>query len=194
MNKILTISRRHGSGGREMGKKVAEILGIKYYDKELLASAVEECGLCKEVFETQDERPASVFSYMANAYAGRQLPLNHQVFEAISETMRTIASRESCVFIGRCADFVLRDFPKISVFAYAPLEDRMSRAISLDKIPQCEIKAYLEKRDAERKSYYNFYTDKIWDDMENYDLCLNTSTVGIDESAKIVALLMKERS
>lgn len=193
MNKILTISRRHGSGGREMGKKVASILGIKYYDKELIVSAVKESGMCREVFETQDERPTSVFSYMANAYVGGQLPLNHQVFEAISETMKSIASRESCVFIGRCADFILRDFPKISVFAYAPLEDRMSRAIVLDKIPQSEIKAYLEKRDAERKSYYNFYTDKVWDDMENYDICVNTSSVGIDKSAKIIAeMLMHE--
>ena len=195
MKKIITIGRKHGSGGREIGKEIARRLGIKYYDKELLSVAAGESDLGKEVLEGLDERPMSVFSYMATANAlSPVLPINHRVFEALSEAMKKIASEGPCVFIGRCSNVILKDFDKLSVFVHAPLSDRIARVMKTDGVTEEQAKNYIENKDADRSKYYHFYTGGSWSDMSSYDLCIDSSKFGIEKTAELIAEFALEDS
>lgn len=190
---IITIGRQYGSGGRLIGQKVAEALGIKCYNSELLIEAAKESGLCAEVFSKIDEKPISAFlSFSTGKYDSGEMPLNHKVFLAQMQTIRRIADRESCVIVGRCADYVLKDYDNvINVFIHAPLEDRVQRAIERDNIAPGKAEKRVRRIDKERASYYNFYSTKKWGVTDTYDISLDSSKFGIDGCAKIIEDLVK---
>lgn len=190
---VITIGRSYGSGGRMVGLKIAEDLGIKCYNSELLIEAAKESGLCQEVFEKIDEKPISAFlSFSAGKYDHGEMPLNHKVFLAQMQTIKKIADRESCVIVGRCADYVLKDYENvINVFITAPLEDRIQRAIERDNILPGKAEKRVKRIDKERSNYYNFYSTKRWGVADSYDICLDSSKFGIEGCAKIIEDLIK---
>ena len=193
---IITIGRECGSGGRHIGKKLAEELGIKCYDKELIDVAVKKSGLCKEIFETHDEKPTSSFlyslvmdtyslGYASSAYM--DMPLNHKVFLAQFDTIKQIASEESCVIIGRCADYALADFPNVvTVFITADEDVKIQTLMGRHDMTEAQAKSFMAKTDKKRASYYNYYSSKRWGDSKSYDLCINSSKVGMDGAIKII--------
>ena len=185
---VITIGRSYGSGGRMIGMKIAEELGIKCYNSELLIEAAKASGICAEVFEKIDEKPISAFlSFTTGKYDHGEMPLNHKVFLAQMQTIKQIADRESCVIVGRCADYVLKDYENvINVFIHAPLEDRVQRVIERDGIAPGKAEKRVRRIDKERASYYNFYSTKRWGAAESYDVCLDSSTFGIDGCVKII--------
>lgn len=202
-NLIITIGRECGSGGRHIGKKLAEELGVKCYDKELIDVAVKKSGLCKEIFETHDEKPTSSFLYSlvmdtyslgyANS-AYMDMPLNHKVFLAQFDTIKQIASEESCIIIGRCADYALADFPNVvSVFITADEDVKIKTLMERHDMSETQAKSFMVKTDKKRASYYNYYSSKRWGDSKSYDLCINSSKVGMDGVIRIIKAFAEEK-
>lgn len=203
---IITIGREYGSAGREIGYKVADHLGIKLYDKEMLARAAKESGICQELFETHDEKPTSSFlyslvmdtyslGYSAGSYA--DMPINHKVFLAQFDTIKKIASEGPCILVGRCADYALEDFPNVlSVFIHADLNARIRRIARIYDLTDAKAKERIQKTDKERSSYYNYYSNKKWSDANSYNICLDSSVLGIDGTAEAIERLVeiKEKS
>lgn len=190
-NIVYTIGREFGSGGRNIGKKLADKLGIKFYDKELLTKAASESGLCEDIFRLQDEKPTSSFLYSLvsdtyaftnyNGGAFMDMPLSQKVFLAQFDTIKKIAREESCVIVGRCADYALEgEQGLINTFIYADLEERISKKAKELSLPANKAKDIIVKTDKQRANYYNFYTNKKWGDSRSYDLCLNSSRIGED--------------
>ena len=202
-NTIITIERQYGSGGHLIGEKLAESLGIPFYDSELIKVAAKESGICEEIFESFDEKPTTSFlyslvmdpyslGYNSNSF---DLPLDHKVFLAAFDTIKELASKGPCVFVGRCADYALVDFDNcISVYVHAPFEDRIKRIENEYGIPNGKSKEMLMKKDKQRSSYYNYYSSYKWGDAKSYDLCLNSSYLGIDGSVDLIkkVIAMKE--
>ena len=181
---IITIGREYGSGGREIGKLVAEKLGIPFSDKEVLTRAAQESGLCHELFERHDEK-ASVGSmitsaggagmHMATTHVGLQMPLNQRVFLAQFDAISKIAEEGSCVIVGRCADYVLKELPHVThVFIYASQEKRIERIMRVEQVNRDQARELIRKTDKQRKSYYNFFADGNWGLRSNYDLMIRT--------------------
>lgn len=202
-NLIITIGRECGSGGRHIGKKLAEELGVKCYDKELIDVAVKKSGLCKEIFETHDEKPTSSFlyslvmdtyslGYASSAYM--DMPLNHKVFLAQFDTIKHIAEEESCVIIGRCADYALAEFPNVvSVFITADEDVKIQTLMDRHDMTEAQAKSFMVKTDKKRASYYNYYSSKRWGDSKSYDLCINSSKVGMDGAIRIIKAFAEEK-
>ena len=168
---VITIGREFGSGGHEIGMKLAEKLGIKCYDKELLELAAKESGLCEELFASQDEKPTNSFLYSlvmdtyslgyTNSYV--DMPINHKVFLAQFDAIKKLAERESCVIVGRCADYILKDNPDvISVFCYSDVEERIQWSIDEYRVPAKQAKKIVQEKDAQRSRFYEFYTNQKW--------------------------------
>ena len=189
MNMIITIGRQYGSGGREIGEKLAKRMNVPYYDKELLTEAARESGLSEELFLQSDEKPTNSLLYalaMGNSYANRP-PLNHTIFMAQFETIKKIAQNGPCVIVGRCADYSLRHMKNmVSVFVHASMEYRMERAINQYHVPEKQAKGVLARTDKQRASYYNFYTDQNWSDVRNYDLALDSSKIGVEGAVDVI--------
>lgn len=196
-NKIYTIGREFGSGGQYVGEKLAERLGIKLYDKELLQQASKDSGFCEEIFENHDERPTNSFlyslvmdTYSVNGYSTASfldMPLNHKVFLAQFETIKKIAEQESCVIVGRCADYALADHPDcINVFIKADMDYRVKLVSKRANITEAKAKDMILKQDKQRASYYNYYTSKKWGDSKSYDLCLDTGKLGVDGCVEMI--------
>lgn len=198
MNKcIVTIGRMFGSGGGEIARKTAELLGVKCYDKELIIKSAEASGISPEQLETVDERATNSFLYslaMASyngqiaGITGNDMIMSDRLFSVQSDIIRGIANEGSSVIIGRCADDILSEYDcLLKVFVYAPLENRIKRIMEQHSLEESEAKALIKKTDKKRASYYNFYTGKSWGASENYNICINTSRFGIEESARIIA-------
>jgi cytidylate kinase len=190
-NKIYTIGREFGSGGKDVGEKLAERLGIKLYDKELLQQAAKDSGFCEEIFENHDERPTNSFlyslvmdTYSVSGYSSApflDMPLNHKVFLAQFDTIKKIAENESCVIVGRCADYALADNPDcINVFIHADLDSRIKLVSKRMNLTEYKARDVILKQDKQRASYYNYYTSKRWGDSTSYHLSLDSSKIGID--------------
>ena len=202
-NMIITIGRQYGSGGYEIGKKLATDLGVELYDKEMLKRAAKESGLCEELFETHDEKPTNSFlyslvmdtyslGYSSGTYA--DMPINHKVFLAQFDTIKKIADEGPCVMVGRCADYALEDYPNvINVFIYADLDKRIRRIARKLDVTDAKAKDIITKTDKKRASYYNYYTNKDWGNAKGYDLCLNSARLGIDGTVKAIEEYMKIR-
>ena len=202
-NLIITIGRECGSGGRHIGKKLAEELGVKCYDKELIDVAVKKSGLCKDIFETHDEKPTSSFlyslvmdtyslGYASSAYM--DMPLNHKVFLAQFDTIKQIASEESCVIIGRCADYALADFPNVvTVFITADEDVKIKTLMDRHDMTEAQAKSFMVKTDKKRASYYNYYSSKRWGDSKSYDLCINSSKVGMEGAIRMIKAFAEEK-
>ncbi len=186
MKYVITISREYGSGGRFIGRQLAKRLGINYYDNELLAQASEQSGMSKAIFENYDERKDGFFSGIVPTSYGFDMSMGQKVFLAQFDAIRAIAQRESCVIIGRCADYVLRDMPNVvSVFIHASMEKKIERAVKYYGVNQNKAKDTIIKMDKKRRNYYNFYSDRDWGKANTYDLCL-TSDIGLDESVDAI--------
>ena len=195
-NLIITIGRQSGSGGKKIGEMLAEKLGVKCYDKELLAQAAKHSGLCEELFEKHDERPTSSFLYslVMDSYSMGystssfiDMPLNHKVFLAQFNAIKEIAKEGPCVMVGRCADYALEDNPNlVSVFVHAPLENRIRRIATKYDLTDSKAKDSILKTDKKRASYYNYYSSKRWGDSKSYDLCMNSSKIGYDGVVKMI--------
>ena len=196
-NKIYTIGREFGSGGRDVGEKLAERLGVKLYDKELLQRAAKDSGFCEEIFENHDERPTNSFlyslvmdTYSMNGYNTApflDMPLNHKVFLAQFETIKKIAEKESCVIVGRCADYALSDNPDcINVFIHADLDVRIKNVSRNLNITENKARDIINKTDKQRASYYNYYTSKKWGDSKSYNLSLDAGKLGTDNCVEMI--------
>ncbi|SER53087.1 AAA family ATPase [Lachnobacterium bovis] len=194
---IYTIGREFGSLGSAIGYKLAEKLGIKCYDKELLQQAAKESGFCQEIFETHDEKPTASFLYslVMDTYSSMNysnapfmdMPLNHKVFLAQFDAIKKLATAESCVIIGRCADYALEDNPKmLSIFVHSELEDRIKRISERLELSERKAKDTIIKNDRQRANYYNYYTSKKWGEARSYDLCLNTSKLDVDDCIEVI--------
>lgn len=192
---IVTVGRQFGSGGRIVGKKLAEQLGIDYYDKELINLASKESGICGEFFERADEKTsgsllkalAMGFSMNNAIFQSNDYLSNESLFQIQSDVIRKVAAKGSCILVGRCADYILRDDPAcINVFISASTEDRIRRAMEYNHVEEKEAEEYIQKADKSRASYYNYYTDKIWGAAESYDLCINSSVYGIDRTVEFI--------
>ncbi len=192
---IITISRQYGSGGRFIGRKLAEALDIPFYDKELITMSAEESGMNKEIFEKADEKAAnsllytlSMNAYLLHGMAGvPDLPLNDKVFLVQSEVIRKLAAKGPCVIVGRCADYVLRENPNcVNVYIYSDMEDRVSRATTYYNLSADRAQEQIQKTDKKRAAYYNFYTNLKWGRAENYDLSLNSAKIGVDGCVEVI--------
>ena len=202
-NLVITIGRQYGSAGYEIGKKLASDLGVKLYDKEMLKRAAKETGLCEELFETHDEKPTNSFLYSlvmdtyslgfsSGSYA--DMPINHKVFLAQFDTIKKIAEEESCVMVGRCADYALEDYENvINIFIYADLDQRIRRVAREFNISDTKAKDIIVKNDKKRASYYNYYTNKEWGEAKGYDLCINSAKLGIDGTVELIKQYIETR-
>lgn len=195
-NLIITIGRQSGSGGKVIGQKLAERLGVECYDKQLLALAAKHSGLCEELFEKHDERPTSSFlyslvmdsysmGYTASGYS--DMPINHKLFLAQFDTIKKLAQEHSCVIVGRCADYALSDFPNVvSVFITGNDSDKLARLQETYNVDASKAKDIMIKTDKQRSSYYNYYSNKKWSDPRSYDLCINSSVTGLDGAVDVI--------
>ena len=195
-NMIYTIGRQFGSGGKEIGLKLAEKLGIKCYDRELLERASKDSGLCQELFENHDEKPTNSFlyslvmdtyslGYSSSSYM--DMPINQKVFLAQFDAIKKLASEGPCVIVGRCADYALEDFENcVNVFVSADLESRTKRIAEKHNLSQSKATDMIIKTDKRRASYYNYYSNKKWGDARGYHLCIDSSQVGIDGAVEMI--------
>lgn len=195
-NLIYTIGRQFGSGGKEIGMKLAEKLGIKCYDKELLELASKESGLCKELFENHDEKPTNSFLYSLvmdtyslgySSTSYKDIPINHKIFLAQFDSIKSLAAQGPCVIVGRCADYALEDLTNcISVFIHGDIKARAQRIAKLHNMSVEKAADLIIKTDKRRASYYNYYCNKKWGDAKSYHLCLDSSQIGIDGAVDMI--------
>ena len=194
---IVTIGRECGSGGLVIGKMLAEKLGVKAYDKELLHLAAEASGMSPEILEHHDEKPTNSFLYslVTDNYAAGyttssffDMPITQRAFLAQFDTIKALADRESCVIIGRCADYALADYPNvIRVFISGEVEAKVKFTSEFYNIPDLgKARDYMIKTDKKRASYYNYYTNQKWGLAGTYDLCLNSTKLGFDKTVEAI--------
>lgn len=194
---VITVGRSFGSGGRQLGRLIAERLGIAFYDKELLVEAARKAGLSTEYFEKNDERMPSFISGLFSFnlgynpmayYAGSTSISSDSIYQAQCDFIHEIASAGPCVIVGRSADYVLRDVGNvINIFVHAPMECCVRRIIErADTVTAEQARALAEKTNKLRANFYNFYTDKRWGDSRSYDLTLDSSLLEMDELAGVV--------
>lgn len=198
---VVTIGREFGSGGREIGRKLAQQLGIAFYDKELLALAAEESGMSRTLFESNDEKPISslLYSLSVNHYAvgnvaGMQsLPINQKLFLAQFAVIRRLAAHD-CVIVGRCADYVLRDMEGcVNIFVQAPMPFRVARIKESHELSSGAAKELIIKTDKKRAAYYNSYSDKKWGEIGSYHLSFDSSLTGIEGAVDLIRCFLEMR-
>lgn len=191
---IITISREYGSGGRLVGKKLAELFDIPFYDNELITLAAEKTGLSKDYFkEAESASVGNILLSLSNLLPNNSpheiygLPLNEKIFLVQSQVIRDVAEKGSCVIIGRCADYVLKDDPDcINVFIHADKEDKIRRVTEEYQLPAKNIEYTIAKTDKRRANYYSYFSNQKWGQADNYELILNTSKIGIDNAAEVI--------
>ena len=202
MKTVITIGRQFGSGGREIGEKLAQAYDIKYYDKELIARAAKESGFCEEILMNHDERPTNSFLYNLvidtysfgyNSSSFVDMPMSQKVFLAQFDTIKKIADEGPCVIVGRCADYALEGRDNvINLFIYADEEFRVRKIMEQYSMDENKARDNLVKKDKQRASYYNYYTNRKWGRAESYDLCINSSVLGIDGSVKLIKQFVED--
>ena len=190
---VINIGRQLGSGGRTVGEIIARRLGVKLYDKELINLAARESGICPEFFEKADEKESrgvisTVVGYLRAPFVGVTNVLsNDALFKIQSDVIRAVAARESAVFVGRCADYILRENPRcVNVFLTADDADRIGRIRSRQGCTAEEARAMMERVDARRASYYNYYSSRTWGEAATYHLCVSTSPLGDEGTADFI--------
>ncbi len=201
-NYIINIGRQLGSGGRQIGEILASKLDISFYDKELIQIASQESGLGKEFFEKFDEKNShSIFgglfgfrgTFTEEQYSNSYLN-NETLFKIQSDVIRKLAEEQSCIFVGRCADYVLKDNPLcLNIFISADMDDRIKRVAEKENMPVNKAKDLIEKTDKKRAAYYNYYSNKIWGAADSYHLCINSSYLGIDETVNYIIQLIDKK-
>lgn len=203
-NFVINIGRQLGSGGHEVGKKLASRLEIGFYDKELINLASEESGFCREFFERADEKASQgvlggLFGMRFPFISDGAIPVtnclsNDALFKIQSDVIRKLASQGSCLFVGRCADYILRNHPRcVNVFVSSAPADRIARIRKMHSISETEAEDIIENSDKKRADYYNYYSYKTWGAASSYDLCINSSVLGIDGTVDFVEDFVRKR-
>jgi len=201
---IITVGRQFGSGGRIIGKELAEAFRIGFYDKELITFAAKESGLCPEVFEKADERASDrlsrAFSLGLSAYPGMyntpysDILSGEGLFKIQSDAIRKLAEAESCVIVGRCADYILRDHSGcISFFIHDSLANRIRRIAERQQVSPEQAKDLITKADKSRAAYYNYYTNKTWGMSASYNFSVDVSVLGIGETVRFMQCLIEKK-
>jgi cytidylate kinase len=193
---VITIARGYGSGGKTIGKMLAEELGIHYYDRELLRLASDDSGINEDLFGRVDEqlKQSLLYKVIKKEYKGELIPpdkedfiSNDNLFNLQAKVIKDLAEEESCVIVGRCADYILRDNPNvIKIFVHASLEDCVIRLKDMFTLSPKELEKKVIETDRRRAEYYKYYTGRKWEDVKNYDLCLDTKQLGFDKCVEIV--------
>jgi CMP/dCMP kinase len=202
---IICISRTYASGGHEIGRKLAETLGIPFYDKELLVKTAQEQGIDEKLLESFDEQPATLLSAnfplgLDNPYSAETLDtlyylMNDRIYHLLEKTIREIAAAGSSVIIGRAADEILKDDPDLlSVFIFGNLEEQVERLMASDKLDYKTATKLIQKNDKKRANYHNYYSDRRWGESCSYDLSLSASRFGIDGSVKLIIEALEQRT
>lgn len=199
MSLIITIGRQFGSGGRDVGEKVAKHFGIPFYDKELVEMAAQKSNLSHEALREVDEHATNSFLYSLasgnyslrgiNAPIYYEMPINDKLFIAQAEVIKEIAKQGSCVIVGRCADYVLeeeKDVELLNVFIHGGIDYRAKRVMEALSITQAKARDKVIKTDKQRRTYYDYYTSRDWGVMSNYDMCVDAEKFGIDGTADLV--------
>lgn len=202
-NTVITIARQYGSGGREVGMRLAEVLGIKSYDRELITMAAQKSGMSSEILNHADEKATNSLlytlalgsSYYGAASIGTDVPINDKLFITQSQIIRDLVAEGPCIIIGRCSDYVLRTNPaRFSVFIYAPIEARIRRVIERGAAKtEKEARDLISRTDKRRINYYNYYTGRKWGSPDNYNMMLDSSFLGIEGSARAIADVYREK-
>ena len=198
---IINVGRQLGSGGHDIGRMLALDFGAKYYDQELLNLAAKESGFSEKYFEQNDERKGflrGLFNVQTSRFGSSNVYKSNfsqeSLFQFQSDAIRKAAKEGSCVFVGRCADYVLRDFPHtVNIFISASMEYRVEQIMNKQHLDEDVARAFIEKRENERAAYYNYYTGKKWGDASSYDLCIDSSVLGLVETEKIIAQFIRKR-
>lgn len=201
---VINLGRQLGSGGREIGESLAKDLGIAFYDKELINLASQESGLCREFFEKADEKASR---YLMGGLFGTRFPFvtegaypynsylsNDSLFKIQSDVIRQLAEKQSCLFVGRCADYILRDHPRCAnVFISASPQARIERLMKLHNISAEKAEELMVKADKKRSSYYNYYSYNTWGAAATYHLCIDSSVLGIEKTAEFIKWFVKQK-
>lgn len=199
MDKVITISREFGSGGRELGVKLADKLGIPFYDKELISMAADDINIAEDAFQHYDEHivvhdplDRQFYHAFSEVY---QIPMSDQIFVAQSNVIRRLASYGSCIIVGRCADMILTD--SLNLFIYAKMKDRIKRMLELESEAESdgkEMERRIREVDRKRKEYYQYYTGNTWGRAQNYHLCLDSGPVGVEGCLRAVLAYLGEET
>ena len=196
---IITIGREFGSGGHEVGRRLAAELGYRLYDKELLKLMAQESNICEQVLEDYDEKNTGslLYSIMMDVYPSMNYvgnSLQRQIYQAQYDTIRKVGEKGSCVIVGRGADYILRDVPGLtSVFIHASEEYRIGRIVEFEHISEQKAKETIAKADKKRASYYNFQTEKKWGNVSSYHMSLDTSQIGIDGCVNVIRCYLEQK-
>lgn len=186
VNSVITISRQYGSGGRYVAKKLAEKLGIPYYDNEIITMAAKESGYSENMFEKAEQLSSHSLLYTVSMYGATTgmyggVPLSDKIFLIQSDIIKKCAEKGPCVIVGRCADYILQDYPNVlNFYLYSDIDSRVKRVETYYNCEETNIKDYILKRDKKRAAYYNYYATNRWGHTENYHMSINTDAIGID--------------
>jgi len=196
MNKIITISRQYGSGGREIGEKLAKALGVPFYDNELITRAAKESGFAESAFANAETKATNSLLYSIamgmSAYGSHEigytsLSLDDRIFIAQSDVIRNLAKEGPCVIVGRCADYILKDMDQVvNVFVWADIKYRVHRATTMYNLPVNKAEENIYKADKRRANYYNYHASEKWGKAENYHISIRSDFVGIDHSVEVL--------
>lgn len=200
MNKIITIGREFGSGGREFGRRLAEELGYEYYDKEIITEIAKKTSLSEEyVQEVLERKPHNLYPITIgrsiNYVEDFHLKQMQNIYQAQTDIIKNLALKSSCVIVGRCADYILQEFKPYRIFVYAEMDSRIKRCISrqpeTEALTEKQIARQIKKIDKERARYYSYYTGQKWGERANYDLCINTTNCVIKEIIPAISKIFK---
>lgn len=192
---VITIARGYGSGGRTIGKLLSEQLGIPFYDRDLIYMASEDSGINLDLFSKADEKVKKPpFDLADHTYKGKLIPpessdfvSDENLFNYQAKIIREQAQKESCIIVGRCADYVLRDLKNVvDVFVWAPMEDCIRNVMALEPLSEREAEKKIRRIDKHRSDYYRYYTGRTWDDYRNYSLCIDSSRMGFQKTAEYI--------
>lgn len=194
-NLIITIGREYASGGHEIARELSKLMGIKMYDKEIINLAAKNSGISDEILKAYDEKPTNSFLYslslgaysFENTFSGSPtIPIVDKVFAAQADIIKEIADKESCIFVGRCADSILRDYDNVlSVFIHTDLERRITRVCEYNNCTRAQASDEIRKADKKRATYYNYFSDLKWGSANSYDLCID-SRIGFANVAQLI--------
>ena len=202
MNKVITIGRQYGSGGREIGQKLAKYYDIPFYDNELITRAAKESGFAEETFEKAEDKATNSLLYSLamgiNVYGNQDfgfsgLSLDDRIFLAQSDVIRKVADEGPCVIVGRCADYVLKERENVvNLFVRASMSYRLQRAIVNYQVDEKKAADIIMKNDKRRRNYYNYHVGEKWADLNNYDLVFRCDMCGIDNAVKCIITYIGE--
>ena len=192
---IITIGRQHGSSGREIARLLAEKLNYKCYDKEIVDEAANHSDFSRDLIDAFDEKRMSAFILHAGGYGlNENFRLNMQVVSAQFDAMRNIAEKGNCIFVGRCADYILRDYDDlVSVFILGDMDERLKCLERRQGLDETEARKKIKEVDKDRSSFYRYYSDQTWGDAQNYDMCINSSKLGVEGTVQVILDYIKVR-